>query len=215
MIDDVGSGVLADTAGYSGAVRRAALRQSVAAGAALVCCSGDKLLGGPQAGLLVGHADAVAAARKHPLARALRIDKLSLAALEATLRLYRDPRRAREEIPGLRMLDSDEQTLADRAHRSRRQSATRPRIMRATAKVAAAHCRCRARGPVGRADGRPPTGGDHAQRCATATRRVIARIHDGQVLLDPRTLADTQIEAVAAAARRAVRATAAGSAPVP
>ena len=85
--------------------------RSVAAGAALVCFSGDKLLGGPQAGLLVGRADAVARARAHPLARALRLDKLGLAALEATLRLYRDPERARREIPVLAMLAADEDEL--------------------------------------------------------------------------------------------------------
>ena len=92
VIDDVGSGVLADAAGIPALGDEPALNRSVAAGAALVCCSGDKLLGGPQAGLLVGRADAIAAARRHPLARALRIDKLSLAALAATLALYRDPR---------------------------------------------------------------------------------------------------------------------------
>src|SRR4051795_13281369 len=88
VIDDVGSGVLAEL----DVVRdEPPVRRSVRAGAALVCFSGDKLLGGPQAGLMVGKADAVAAARAHPLARALRLDKLGLAALEATLRLYRDP----------------------------------------------------------------------------------------------------------------------------
>jgi L-seryl-tRNA(Ser) seleniumtransferase len=95
VIDDVGSGVLAGAAGIPALTDEPAVKRSVAAGAALVCCSGDKLLGGPQAGLVIGHADAVAAARRHPLARALRIDKLSLAALEATLLLYRDPERAR------------------------------------------------------------------------------------------------------------------------
>src|SRR6185312_1208167 len=117
VIDDVGSGVLADAAGIAALGDEPALKRSVAAGAALVCCSGDKLLGGPQAGLLVGRADAIAAARRHPLARALRIDKLSLAALEATLMLYRDPQRARDEIPVLSMLDCDEQALSSRARR--------------------------------------------------------------------------------------------------
>ena len=97
VIDDVGSGALA--AGVSAFADEPSLRRSITAGAALVSCSGDKLLGGPQAGLLLGTAEAIAAARDHPLARALRIDKLSLAALEATLALYRDPARARARDP--------------------------------------------------------------------------------------------------------------------
>ncbi|HEY2635799.1 MAG TPA: L-seryl-tRNA(Sec) selenium transferase, partial [Solirubrobacteraceae bacterium] len=104
VIDDVGSGAL-DAVEDEPPVRR-----SVAAGAALVCFSADKLLGGPQAGLLVGQAEAVAAARGHPLARALRIDKLSLAALEATLALHRDPETARREIP---VLADDVEVLAE------------------------------------------------------------------------------------------------------
>ncbi|MBV8218855.1 MAG: L-seryl-tRNA(Sec) selenium transferase, partial [Solirubrobacterales bacterium] len=79
VIDDVGSGYVGVTGAV--AVEEPAIADSVAAGAALVCCSGDKLLGGPQAGLMVGRGEAVAAARRHPLARAMRIDKLSLAAL--------------------------------------------------------------------------------------------------------------------------------------
>ena len=106
VIDDVGSGALA------GLHDEPSVRRSVAAGAALVCFSGDKLLGGPQAGLLVGRAEAVERARRHPLARALRIDKLSLAALEATLRLHRD---APEEIPVLAMLDAPPEALQRRA----------------------------------------------------------------------------------------------------
>ena len=108
VIDDVGSGVLADDLAVL--ADEPPVRRSVAAGAALVCFSGDKLLGGPQAGLIVGRADAVARARAHPLARALRLDKLGLAALEATLRLYLDPERARREIPVLAMLAAPART---------------------------------------------------------------------------------------------------------
>jgi L-seryl-tRNA(Ser) seleniumtransferase len=85
------------------------------AGADLVCFSGDKLLGGPQAGLVVGRADLVARLKGHPLARALRIDKLCLAALEATLRLHLDPDRARRDIPTLAMLHVEAGELRARA----------------------------------------------------------------------------------------------------
>jgi L-seryl-tRNA(Ser) seleniumtransferase len=113
VIDDVGSGALAE--GIPELADEPAVARSVAAGAAVVSFSGDKLLGGPQAGLMVGRIDAIAACRAHPLARALRIDKLSLAALEATLRLYRDPRAALREVPVLRMLVAGESELHARA----------------------------------------------------------------------------------------------------
>ena len=143
VIDDVGSGVLADAAGIPALGDEPALKRSVAAGAALVCCSGDKLLGGPQAGLLVGRAEAIAAARRHPLARALRIDKLSLAALEATLALYRDPQRARREIPVLSMLDCDRSVLqAARTAAGGGASDPRPRWSAPWPRSGAARCRC-------------------------------------------------------------------------
>ena len=139
VIDDVGSGWLASQPAWNigdvVAAEEPAVADSVAAGAALVCCSGDKLLGGPQAGLMVGRRDAVAAARRHPLARALRIDKLSLAALEATLRLYRDPQRALREIPTLAMLAADEATLLARAERLVAGIGDGARVIRAVAKV--------------------------------------------------------------------------------
>ncbi|MCW3057376.1 MAG: L-seryl-tRNA(Sec) selenium transferase, partial [Solirubrobacterales bacterium] len=115
VIDDVGSGVLAE--GIELLADEPPVRRSVRAGAALVCFSGDKLLGGPQAGIMVGRSDAVSAAAGHPLARALRIDKLSLAALEATLALYRDPELARREIPVLAMLSAERPQLEERARR--------------------------------------------------------------------------------------------------
>jgi L-seryl-tRNA(Ser) seleniumtransferase len=88
---------------------------AIRAGADLVTFSGDKLLGGPQAGILVGRRDLLVRARTNPLARTVRIDKLSLAALEATLRLYREPERALREIPILRMLGLAAAAIGERA----------------------------------------------------------------------------------------------------
>jgi len=193
VIDDVGSGWV----GKGLAVEEPAVADSVAAGAALVCCSGDKLLGGPQAGVMVGRRDAVAAARRHPLARAMRIDKLSLAALEATLRLYRDPERAVREIPTLVMLGADETTLARRAERLATEIGDRARVVRAAAKVGGGTLPLlELEGPVVAIDGEP-------EALARALRAneppVIGRIHDGQLLLDPRTLADDEVPVVAQA----------------
>src|SRR5204862_7877553 len=93
------------------------VRSSRAAGADLVTFSGDKLLGGPQAGVVVGRADLIERLRRHPLHRALRIDKLGLAALEGTLLLYLDPGRAVREVPVLRMLLEDVAPVRGRAER--------------------------------------------------------------------------------------------------
>jgi L-seryl-tRNA(Ser) seleniumtransferase len=202
VIDDVGSGALAD--GVLALGEEPDLRRSVAAGAALVCCSGDKLLGGPQAGLMVGRADAVAAARAHPLARALRIDKLSLAALAATLRVYRDPAQARAEVPVLRMLETTEDTLTERAQRLCELIGPGAEMTRTVSRAGGgALPLAEFEGPgVALSSSRPPA------EIAGALRRndppVIARVHEDRVLLDPRTLADAELEAVAAASRRAV-----------
>ena len=201
VIDDVGSGWLAGQPGWIGQ-DEPLLSASVAAGAALVCCSGDKLLGGPQAGLIVGRADAVAAARAHPLARALRIDKLSLAALEATLRLYRDPERALTEIPVLAMLSVDEETLAARAGRLASAIGERAHLTRASAKAGGgALPLLELEGPAVALDGEPET---LARALRANDPPVIARIHDGRVLLDPRTLTDEEVPIVVGAVRDAL-----------
>jgi L-seryl-tRNA(Ser) seleniumtransferase len=121
VVDDLGSGLLARRDDPLGALLddEPAARDSVAAGAELVCFSGDKLLGGPQAGIVVGRRTAVGQLRTHPLARAVRIDKLALAALDATLRLHRDPARALRDIPVLHMLAAGEDELSARAERLR------------------------------------------------------------------------------------------------
>src|SRR4029453_1173585 len=97
LVDDLGSGALAEVEDEP------SVRESLEAGADLGCFSGDKLLGGPQAGIVVGAAELVERLRRHPLQRAVRADKLTLAALEGTLALYLEPERAFAEIPVLRM----------------------------------------------------------------------------------------------------------------
>lgn len=99
VVDDLGSGALMELDAFRGEPTVAA---SLRAGVDLVCFSGDKLLGGPQAGILLGRVEVMQQLRRHPVARALRLDKMTLAALEATLLLYQDPARARTEIPTLR-----------------------------------------------------------------------------------------------------------------
>ena len=109
LVDDLGSGAFLPLHDEPSA------RESLEAGADLVCFSGDKLLGGPQAGIVVGRAELVERLRRHPLQRALRADKLTLAALEGTLALYLEPERARREIPVLRMLDEPAESVRARA----------------------------------------------------------------------------------------------------
>jgi L-seryl-tRNA(Ser) seleniumtransferase len=113
LFDDLGSGTLLDTAPY-GLAHEPMIQESVAAGASLVSCSGDKLLGGPQAGIILGRADLIARLKRFPLTRALRVDKTTLAGLQATLRHYLLGE-AIDKVPVWRMISQDEGILNKRA----------------------------------------------------------------------------------------------------
>ncbi len=201
LLDDVGSGTLARLPGGL-APLEPTVRESLAAGSDLVAFSGDKLLGGPQAGLLAGREAVVARLRRHPLMRALRLDKMALAALEATLRLHADPART-AEIPVLRMLAQSPAGLRKRAEAlcgllgdagveivesvapCGRAARCRGRISRAWRSAWAAARRTRWRRACGRS----------ARRWWGASTRV-------RFLLDMLTVADGEIEALAASVRQ-------------
>jgi L-seryl-tRNA(Ser) seleniumtransferase len=202
-IDDLGSGVLSQGEGVIEELLAAepAARDSVAAGADAVCFSGDKLLGGPQAGIVVGRAEPLDRIRNHPLARAVRIDKLTLAALEATLRLHRDPARALQEIPVLHMLAAGEEELAARADQIRQKvvdvagGAVEVEVVRSTGRAGGGAL------PLLELDGPVvalrPADADPDALCArlrSGEPPVVARIRDGAVLLDPRTVAEVEVE---------------------
>jgi L-seryl-tRNA(Ser) seleniumtransferase len=207
VIDDVGSGALAE--GVPELADEPPVRRSVGAGCAVVCCSGDKLLGGPQAGLMAGTRVAVDRCRSHPLARAMRIDKLSLAALEATLRAYRDPRAARDSIPVLRMLAAGEDELQARAELMREhlaEAGAEARILRATAKVGGgALPLLELEGPVCAVDPGEVGFDELARRLRDGEPPVVGRAREGWLLLDPRTLDDMEAGETARAVAAAIR----------
>jgi L-seryl-tRNA(Ser) seleniumtransferase len=206
VIDDVGSGVLLD--GVPELADEPAVARSVRAGCALVCFSGDKLLGGPQAGVMAGRAEAVAACRRHPLARAVRIDKLGLAALEATLRLLGDPKEARQAIPVLRMLTLAPEELRARAERLRgrlAEAGVGVEVVDATARVGGgALPLLELTGPACAVDPGPAGLDAVAARLRACDPPVVGRAREGRLLLDPRTLRDEDADAVAEAVAAAL-----------
>jgi L-seryl-tRNA(Ser) seleniumtransferase len=136
LIDDIGSGALFDFAEF-GLTGEPVASESVRTGADVVLFSGDKLLGGPQCGIVIGRKALIDRMRNHPLTRALRVDKITLAALAATLRLHRDPDKARQEVPLLSLLATSVENLRNRAERLAPQMAAAPAI--AAAEVVADH----------------------------------------------------------------------------
>jgi L-seryl-tRNA(Ser) seleniumtransferase len=164
--------------------------------------SGDKLLGGPQAGIILGDVATVAKLRKNPFTRAMRVDKLTLAALEATLRLYREPERAVREIPVLAMLAVDEAMLTARAERLAAAIGPPAAIVPAVAKVGGgALPLLELPGPAVAVSLPGVSADDLAARLRAADPPVVGRIEEGRLLLDPRTLADDEIGLVARALR--------------
>lgn len=194
VMEDLGSGTFVDFSKF-GLPAEPVVAASIASGADVVTFSGDKLLGGPQAGIIAGKKEALDQIKSNPLTRALRIDKMTLAALEATLRLYRDPAKAMEEIPTLRMLTMDFDTIAQRADQWQADLAAR----------------CKDQAVIATADlNSRPGGGSFPElvlptRCLTVkpaklsvtrleramreqTPAVIGRIENDQYVIDPRTV---------------------------
>ncbi len=116
VMEDLGSGTFVDFSKY-GLHKEPTVQESVAAGVDVITFSGDKLLGGPQAGIIIGKKKIIDAIKKNPLTRALRIDKLTLAALEGTIRLYRDEKKAVREIPTLNMMTLPKKAIEEKAHK--------------------------------------------------------------------------------------------------
>jgi len=196
LVDDLGSGVLQAPLDPSNNVLlgdvEPSARESLAAGADLVTFSGDKLLGGPQAGIVVGRADLVEKLRRHPLQRALRADKLTLAALEGTLALYLDPERAACEVPVLRMLREPVEAVRTRAQRLA--AAVGGEVEETTARVGG--------GALPLAE-LPSFAAAVEEELASPLREgdppVVGIVRDGRLLLDCRTLRDDELDEVAAA----------------
>lgn len=193
VIDDIGSGALVDFEKY-GCKSEPDVRSSVADGADLVLFSGDKLLGGPQCGILLGRKALIEKIASHPLARALRVGKLTLAALSATLRLYRDENKAAQSIPILQLLSAPMENLANRAERMQPQIEQAPAVEAAEVILEEAFLgggslpeeavptHCISITPAGK------TVEQFSQALRMGDKPVVARIQKDRVLIDLRSV---------------------------
>ena len=201
LVHDLGSGLLVplDDIGLTGEPTAA---DAVRSGAALVTMSGDKLLGGPQAGIIVGSGAVVGRLRENPLLRALRVDKLTIAALEATLALYREPARAMREIPILAMLSRSIGELRTQADALEKQLAGSARVVESDASVGGGAFPNTRIPSVALAFARDAQALE--QRLRLGEPAIIGRIADGRLLLDLRTILPGEHEMLAAALRVAL-----------
>lgn len=196
LVNDLGSGSLIDLSRW-GLRREPTVAEAIAEGADLVTFSGDKLLGGPQAGFIAGRRDLIARINRNPMKRALRLDKIRIAALEAVLRLYRDPDRLEQRLPTLRHLARQQQDIVAQALR------LLPQVGQIMAPLGFVTKICDCDSQIG--SGALPTdtipsaglrltgqGGDAPDRLAAMLRRlprpVVGHIHDGAMILDLRCL---------------------------
>ena len=191
-VHDLGSGALANVQPVA-SMTGDTVQSSLAAGVDLVTFSGDKLLGGPQAGLIVGRAELIDTIRRNPLARALRIDKLSLAALAATLRLYLSPNDPVKKIPILRMLGESESNIAARARRLLKRLREIPGVgadivddVTFSGGGALPMVELPTKTIRVTADG--VSAGTLARRLRRAQPPVVARLADDRLVFDPRTM---------------------------
>ena len=209
VLDDLGSGALLSLTAH-GLCDEPAVQESVGAGADVITFSGDKLLGGPQAGLVVGRADLLARLKRHPLMRVVRLDKLTLAGLEATLRLYRDLPRALREIPTLAALTTDPAALLRRAEQLAALLADLP----CAVTLEPGHSQVGGGSLPGEElpttlvclrDG-PISPQELARRLRTGEPSVWGRVQRNRLILDVRTVTQTELEDLACALRQVLAA---------
>ncbi len=210
LMEDLGSGTLLDTIPF-GLAHEPTIQESLAAGADIVTASGDKLLGGPQAGLILGKAALIEQLKKHPLIRALRVDKFTLAALQATLLAYLE-NKATTEIPVWRMIAANSRTLARRAHKWRRALQSVSQLTHLSISVVNSASTVGGGSLPGQT---LPTKAlavsvasidALAEQLRQANPPVIARIENNQLLLDPRTVLPEQDKILVAALINALNA---------